>query len=419
MFPVPSVEFISFTLAGHFCPALSHESIPCQPGTFQLKAKQASCENCTAGFFCSLDKKEPCPAGHYCPERTRFGTEFPCPRGTFSPLVTDPQKRQDINSCQPCPEGFVCDQPGMKEGKVKQCPDRWGLRANIISVLRLRCCDFCVFHFRHYCPLKTLAVILKPGGHEPLPCPARYYCAKGQRKLCPKGTYSNGEMLKSQDECIQCPMGFFCDGTGIKQRCSPGFFCKHKSEDATGGNSKCPRGFYCDQSTQFPLPCPEGTLGKADGFQNASQCEKCPAGSFCQDVGQSKVTGKCAEGFYCAAGSTEPRMSGKNCQAGQQCPEGRGTPSKCTGSNFSKWDFAAKCEVCPARFACKDGKNSEERRLGVETYSTNTFWVGRSLMGWCVDVNITWLKTRKLEFFLKSDFSTALIYLDFSIAIDC
>lgn len=170
-------------------------------------------------------------------------------------------------------------------------------------------------------------------------------------------------MLRAKEECIPCPMGWFCDGSGTKKKCKAGFFCARESEDATGGNALCPEGFFCDQSVPFPLPCPEGTLGKIKGLKNRTQCVTCPSGSFCQGLGQKKATGECPAGFFCGNGSVEPRVSGKSCRAGQECPKGSGAPKICTGSKFSKWDFAEKCEDCPARFACKDGEDAASVRF--------------------------------------------------------
>lgn len=38
-----------------------------------------------SGYFCENGTVVPavCPVGHFCPEGTRFGQEFPCPSGTF------------------------------------------------------------------------------------------------------------------------------------------------------------------------------------------------------------------------------------------------------------------------------------------------------------------------------------------------
>ena len=56
---------------------------------------QHECKECPAGYFCDatlqndtfcshgVQNPAPCPTGHYCPNGTRYGTEFGCPNGTF------------------------------------------------------------------------------------------------------------------------------------------------------------------------------------------------------------------------------------------------------------------------------------------------------------------------------------------------
>ena len=42
-----------------------------------------------------------CPRGYYCPEGTKFATEYGCPNGTFN-AVEGIEKEDD---CQYCPQG--------------------------------------------------------------------------------------------------------------------------------------------------------------------------------------------------------------------------------------------------------------------------------------------------------------------------
>ena len=45
------------------------------------------------------------PLGYYCPEGTRYATEYPCPPGTYSNRTG----LQGVENCTACPAGFFCD----------------------------------------------------------------------------------------------------------------------------------------------------------------------------------------------------------------------------------------------------------------------------------------------------------------------
>lgn len=53
------------------------------------------------GLFLSL--------GRYCPRNTKYATQFPCPRGTYSGALN----LKTVSECQPCPPGKVCSKPGL------------------------------------------------------------------------------------------------------------------------------------------------------------------------------------------------------------------------------------------------------------------------------------------------------------------
>ena len=44
------------------------------------------CPACPAGYYCPAGSitPDPCPEGYYCPNGTKFGTQWPCPAGSFS-----------------------------------------------------------------------------------------------------------------------------------------------------------------------------------------------------------------------------------------------------------------------------------------------------------------------------------------------
>lgn len=94
---------------GHYCPSGTKNpyDFPCPPGTFtDLTNVPASsrCTDCPVGKACSImsttavvaitytssiitfntNAIQNCAAGHFCPVRTDFPTQFPCLAGTFS-----------------------------------------------------------------------------------------------------------------------------------------------------------------------------------------------------------------------------------------------------------------------------------------------------------------------------------------------
>lgn len=56
-----------------------------------------------------------CPPGYYCPEKTKFAEEYPCPNATYNPDYGLHNKSQ----CKPCTLGHFCE-----KGTVKpyECP---------------------------------------------------------------------------------------------------------------------------------------------------------------------------------------------------------------------------------------------------------------------------------------------------------
>ena len=79
-------------------------------------------------------------------------------------------------------------------------------------------------------------------------CPAGGYCEQGATELtqCIPGTFSNAKRQTSQDSCVNCPPGQFCDSTDSTKptgECDPGFYCEAASSLATQGS--CTVGNFC------------------------------------------------------------------------------------------------------------------------------------------------------------------------------
>ena len=173
--------------------------------TFLLQDKQ-----CYAGYYCpdlGTDATSPaatgntvpnaviCPEGHYC--LTGSATPTICEKGYYEP-------REGSDACQECPAGY-------------------------------------------YCPLAisvdAFTGIASDPSTTPIIC-VLGYCEAGswQPALCPDGSFSNStlKMMASAEECLPCPLGYYCN-QGIKQGlCDAGYFCDFGAKDFRDVSKICP-----------------------------------------------------------------------------------------------------------------------------------------------------------------------------------
>lgn len=200
--------------AGFKCPEGTAHPVPCEPGYFQEKTKQAKCDPCRAGFHCFLspDKALPCPNGHYCPE----GAVAPirCPVGFYAPDPAKPGLRVKKEDCSICPAGRYCSD-GRITGKCKA---------------------------GYLCSLGASGPDSSsdPNPKHVVPCPKGLYCEEGviAGKPCPAGTFpSVSRGAFSKDQCDICPEGNYCPPNAKEpQTCLPGKYCRY------GQNmTDCPR----------------------------------------------------------------------------------------------------------------------------------------------------------------------------------
>lgn len=91
-------------------------------------------------------------------------------------------------------------------------------------------------------------------------CPPRYYCVNKNHAdpcprgrvcggatgfnmtLCPRGTYSNVEMLQDVTECTPCDPGSYCGAPGL-----------------TAVSGLCSAGYYCHSGVDTPAPSNNNT----------------------------------------------------------------------------------------------------------------------------------------------------------------
>ncbi|KAK5868621.1 hypothetical protein PBY51_009620 [Eleginops maclovinus] len=312
-----------FCFAGHYCPSgtMFPTQHKCPVGTWSVHGgleAESECLPCPQGWYCLAGSSSPsgrCSSGHYCPDGTAYGTQFPCPAGTYSIHIGN-RYRED---CLICPEGSFC-----QKGTSKPSP----------------------------CPLSTFRH-LKGGRRQEdcSACPAGYFCphsATVNPRVCGAGSYSD----EGSVECSPCLQGHYCSDETTSEEamlsimvCPPGFLCSQGlARDPQRSATLCPRGFFCPGGgiDPNPIPCTNGTYGEFPGLQDASECDQCPEGKYCysqepQEQPITRPTGICPDGHYCPRGTGYPLTY--PCQAGQY-------------RNNTLGHSGAACVLCPSRHYC-------------------------------------------------------------------
>ena len=89
----------------------SPTKFPCPPGTFTNRSDlymESQCTDCYQQWYCPGGEAAPrdrCPPGYYCPIKTRFATEYPCPNRTYNPDYG----LFDASQCKVCTQGHFCE----------------------------------------------------------------------------------------------------------------------------------------------------------------------------------------------------------------------------------------------------------------------------------------------------------------------
>nr|CEL64355.1 TPA: GCC2 and GCC3 domain-containing protein [Neospora caninum Liverpool] len=381
---------------GSMCPAGSADATECPEGQYQPAEGKSKCLPCIEGFRCPRGSYEvqSCAAGHFCAD----GVTVKCPVGTHSASTGIWKSSQ----CRPCPPGKVCSADGAANADAAtDCPAG------------------------HYCRLgasTTPAQDPTTCGRDPtscLPgakCPAGYYCPAGSAGPipCPQGTTGSPEGSTSKTQCMKCPAGRYCSGGGASGECDAGFFCVAGSTAArprnglcpvgkycargsaagtdcspgtyadveglaecrqcpagfvcsgtglaSGTGEPCPAGHFCVEGTHTPAKCPVGTFSASTHATDASWCQLCPPGHFCDTEGLRAPAGDCQAGYFCLQGASQadpptPDPPGANgeCPVGFYCPARSSAPKACPPGTFSatpKATRAEDCQECPEGQFC-------------------------------------------------------------------
>lgn len=233
--------------------------------------------------------------GHEC----TFGkTAVPCPIFFWSAA--------GAQDCSPCPAGKDCQYLKDGSGGVPAM-NAW---ANPVTCAA----GFYTMPHNFYC----------------VPCPIGHSCPIGALTptKCAAGTYAGQQFAT----CVTCPTEYWSNAgeeacqpipPGMSKSADPinGFtVCPHKTYSMWGEAtcSNCPDGWLCAKGHNYPYDhayscprgsyciagvqtkCPKGYFGTMErAFDQASGCEKCPAGYDCQEGTEHFLQVPCPLGSYC------------------------------------------------------------------------------------------------------------------------
>ena len=406
---------------GAYCPFGSAAPVSCAPGSYQDEKGQPECKSCPSGSYCLDGASSPqaCPQGYYCPESTRFGTEHPCPEGTYN----DQLSLQSVEECSFCAAGYYCGSSGLTAptGKCEAGYFCGGGSAvstpfesnsyqisyageTCVKVLNSTVNDMCPPG--HYCPEGSSAPVqCPPGTNSSSPgltkesdcpsCTRGYYCPLNgtvmATRQCLEGYYCpQGTSHPSANADLVCPVGSECPlGSILPSLCSIGYYqdevrkasCKLCWEGYVCGalgtispTDRCPIGQYCPEGSFRGEYCSNGTYGQSIGLVSQNECTLCPAGSYCM---HGEISGLCSAGYFCKIGqwTSAPylttasytneqllyqlqSMDGGPCYPGYYCPRGTSHPIPCRNDTFRAdpyGDSPSSCGSCPAGYKCNQG----------------------------------------------------------------
>ncbi|XP_033122761.1 uncharacterized protein LOC117121631 [Anneissia japonica] len=391
---------------GHYCPTGSDRPLPCNNATYMNETGAAECLVCPEGYKCIHgDEPDPCPAGFFCPMGTGYDIQL-CPEGTFgaSELLSE------SGDCTRCTGGKYCQSPGMDSVSGPCDPGHYCTEGVNIKapngVNNTGTGGICAPG--HECPEGTAVQIpCTPGSYAPvaqmsacLPCPAGKYCENAtvtpqdclvghycpestefaEQYPCQAGTYNNLTGQPNSTNCVHCPPGMYCEGSGLSLPsgwCDEGFYC------SGGSNAKRPfdvgmtvalptPGYAYDNDTCHPLydcVCPDFGMSTGGlcgpGFYcpyGSSKPLNCAGGRYCETPGLAAPTGNCSAGWYCNHTSSEPDQY--ICPAGYYCPVGTAVPIGCPSGSYSGTEGnneLSDCLNCTAGQYCEgDGNDAPD-----------------------------------------------------------
>lgn len=86
------------------------------------------------------------------------------------------------------------------------------------------------------------------------------------------------------------------------------FFINHWRVSTDLARDACPTGHVCPAGADSPVPCSSGTYNPHTGMDDLNEdCLMSPEGYYTIEA-STNLTGVCAPGYYCPAGSTGPEQ---------------------------------------------------------------------------------------------------------------
>ncbi|GAB5363508.1 hypothetical protein AAMO2058_000889100, partial [Amorphochlora amoebiformis] len=379
---------------GSYCPEASVTPIPCVEGTYNNQFNISSvlgCTNCPMGMACpnvgTIFPSVNCSTGHYCPGGTVYPDDHPCPAGTYSSATSN----QRIEDCLECPAGYACDfgtggdmskfqscsvgyycPAGTKTSTQFSCPP--GTYGMLTSLKSSDQCERCPRGF--WC---------KGDGWQPEVCAAGYYCPEGSTENttypCPAGTYAFETSLWREEQCIECPVGYYCGAaTTNPQPCAAGTYSDDKPGHTLPGPSldgwpacrTCPDGHICPNAMMTsPIACGKGYYSAS----NSVSCTQCEVGYFCEFNATSeavKLVSPCPTGMFCPAGtSVRPALDTHKCTAGFFCPQGTTSMQACPITTYLPREGGQSindCLTCPAGYYCESTNQTTVTGVCLQGY---------------------------------------------------
>ncbi|KAG8141531.1 hypothetical protein E2320_007142, partial [Naja naja] len=362
---------------GHYCVMGSDRPQPCPAGNYNPFWGLDQCLDCPEGAYCDI--------GHYCPKNTKFRTQFPCPRGTYSEVLGI----RTAAECQLCPSGKFCSKPG------SFCPE-----ASSVPILcspGFHCasselaapsgpCDpgfYCTGGSTLPNPTDGIMGDICPQGYfcpqgtsSPVPCPAGLSSVLSRLVLFPSGpnlprefvyrrlVLSRGTIfvllvtiVPKGVQNLSCVLlvnikmkwAKVCAKSALQERggnenenrlnivglidrfCDPSFQTRdprnsRRTSPGVINPMDCLPGYYCLSGTKTAkqYPCPAGTFSNQTSLSSFRECEPCPGGKFCARPGLVTPSGPCLPGYYCVLRAWRPNPVED--ETGSLCPAGHFCP---------------------------------------------------------------------------------------------
>ena len=203
-------------------------------------------------------------------------------------------------------------------------------------------------------------------------CPKGMYCASGEKKECPAGTYGGTLGLESTTCSGECGAGYFCDGGSTDYR-----------TDACGDGAINASAVYCERGSKAPKLVTNGWYSGRGGLALlpgetrdasflATKQTKCEAGFFCQygikaECGSPAVICAVAAtdrtlveaGYFSVGGTNTTRSDVELCPLGHFCAGG--VKTQCPASRYGSTrglEEASCTGPCETGYVCPAGSTS-------------------------------------------------------------